>query len=151
MSQQHDYQLADLLTLMTRLRDPLDGCPWDIQQSYKSIAPSTIEEAYEVVDAIEQEDFDQLREELGDLLFQVIFYSELAREESRFEFADVASDLVTKLVRRHPTYSLTIPSPVVLVLCVRQSKRQTLNSAGRPSSSKSEQPKGSVRYWVMCL
>lgn len=96
------YGLEDLLTLMARLRDPVDGCPWDIKQDYKSITSSTIEEAYEVVDAIESEDFSHLREELGDLLFQVIFYSELSREASRFEFSDVVSDLTAKLIRRHP-------------------------------------------------
>lgn len=96
------YDVSDLLTLMTRLRDPVDGCPWDIEQSYRTIAPSTIEEAYEVVDAIERENYDHLREELGDLLFQVIFYSQLAAEEQRFNFNDIVSELVTKLVRRHP-------------------------------------------------
>lgn len=96
------YTIDDLLYLMTRLRDPHTGCPWDIQQTYASIAPSTIEEAYEVVDAIEKQDFAHLKEELGDLLFQVIFYSELGREEGRFEFAEVVSGLVAKLVRRHP-------------------------------------------------
>src|SRR5690606_6322767 len=87
---------------MARLRDPEAGCPWDIKQDYASIAPSTLEEAYEVVDAIEKQDFVHLKEELGDLLFQVIFYSQLGKEEQRFEFAGVVSDLVAKLVRRHP-------------------------------------------------
>lgn len=96
------YSLDDLLYLMSRLRDPDTGCPWDIKQDYASIAPSTIEEAYEVVEAIEQQDFVHLKEELGDLLFQVIFYSQLGREEGRFDFAGVVSDLVAKLVRRHP-------------------------------------------------
>lgn len=96
------YTIDDLLYLMARLRDPESGCPWDIKQDYASIAPSTLEEAYEVVDAIENQDFVHLKEELGDLLFQVIFYSQLGKEENRFEFAGVVSDLVTKLVRRHP-------------------------------------------------
>ncbi len=96
------YSVDDLLYLMQRLRDPVDGCPWDVEQSYRTIAPSTIEEAYEVVDAIEQDNFEHLREELGDLLFQVIFYCRLGEEEGRFNFSDVASDLVAKLVRRHP-------------------------------------------------
>jgi ATP diphosphatase len=97
-----DYTIDDLLYLMARLRDPKTGCPWDVAQSYASIAPSTLEEAYEVVDAIEREDFEHLREELGDLLFQVIFYSQLGREEGRFDFAHIVSDLAAKLVRRHP-------------------------------------------------
>lgn len=96
------YTIDDLLYLMARLRDPDTGCPWDIKQDYASIAPSTIEEAYEVVDAIEKQDFVHLKEELGDLLFQVIFYSQLGKEEERFEFAGVVSGLVAKLVRRHP-------------------------------------------------
>lgn len=96
------YSLEDLLILMTRLRDPVAGCPWDIQQTYSSIAPSTLEEAYEVVDAIEKKDFPHLKEELGDLLFQVIFYAELGREEGRFDFHEITSALVEKLVRRHP-------------------------------------------------
>lgn len=100
--QNYLYTTDDLLTLMARLRDPQTGCPWDIKQSYASIAPSTLEEAYEVVDAIEKHDFVHLKEELGDLLFQVIFYSQLGKEENRFEFAGVVSDLVAKLLRRHP-------------------------------------------------
>jgi nucleoside triphosphate diphosphatase len=102
MTENRRYGVEDLLTLMSRLRDPKDGCPWDQEQSYRTIAPSTIEEAYEVVDAIERGNYDHLREELGDLLFQVIFYSQLAQEEQRFGFADIVSELVTKLVRRHP-------------------------------------------------
>jgi nucleoside triphosphate diphosphatase len=96
------YDIDDLLYLMARLRDPHGGCPWDLKQSYASIAPSTLEEAYEVVDTIERGDLDHLKEELGDLLFQVIFYSQLAREEERFDFSEVVSGLVAKLVRRHP-------------------------------------------------
>ncbi len=96
------YSITDLLYLMQRLRDPQTGCPWDITQTYETIAPSTLEEAYEVVDAIENKNFVHLKEELGDLLFQVIFYSQLGKEENRFEFNDVISTLVAKLVRRHP-------------------------------------------------
>lgn len=96
------YSLDDLLTLMARLRDPETGCPWDIAQNYASIAPSTLEEAYEVVDAIEKQDWKNLKEELGDLLFQVIFYSQLGAEEDRFNFHQIVSDLVAKLIRRHP-------------------------------------------------
>tara|TARA_B110000483_G_scaffold99953_1_gene122574 strand:- start:7609 stop:8460 length:852 start_codon:yes stop_codon:yes gene_type:complete len=97
-----DYDLDDLIELMARLRDPLDGCPWDLAQNYKSIVPSTIEEAYEVADSIERGNYDDLREELGDLLFQTVFYSQLATEEERFSLKEVISDLVAKLVRRHP-------------------------------------------------
>lgn len=96
------YTIDDLLTLMARLREPEYGCPWDLAQSYQTIVASTLEEAYEVVDAIEQEDYSQLKDELGDLLFQVIFYSQLGREDSRFDFHDVVSSITTKLLRRHP-------------------------------------------------
>lgn len=96
------YTINDLLYLMERLRDPESGCPWDIKQDYRSIVPSTLEEAYEVADAIEKQDFGHLKEELGDLLFQVIFYSQLGKEEQRFDFDGVVSDLTAKLIRRHP-------------------------------------------------
>ncbi|WP_213879909.1 nucleoside triphosphate pyrophosphohydrolase [Pseudomonas sp. dw_358] len=96
------YSLQDLLNLMARLRDPQYGCPWDLKQNYASIVPHTLEEAYEVADAIELGDFDQLRGELGDLLFQVVYYSQLAREEGRFEFDAVVDGITRKLIRRHP-------------------------------------------------
>ncbi len=99
---QPKHSIDDLVTLMQRLREPETGCPWDLKQTYASITPSTLEEAYEVVDAIETGDFDHLKEELGDLLFQVIFYAQLGAEEARFDFATIASDLVAKLIRRHP-------------------------------------------------
>ncbi|MFT5083223.1 MAG: ATP diphosphatase, partial [Lentisphaeria bacterium] len=87
------YTLKDLIYLMERLRDPKTGCPWDIKQDYLSITSSTIEEAYEVVDAIERQDFDHIKEELGDYLFQVIFYAQLAKEEKRFDFNEVIDTL----------------------------------------------------------
>lgn len=96
------YQFADLLHLMARLRDPQHGCPWDLQQDYASIVPHTLEEAYEVADAIARRDFAHLPGELGDLLFQVVYYSQLAREEGRFDFATVVDAITRKLVRRHP-------------------------------------------------
>lgn len=96
------YQLDDLLYLMARLRDPQYGCPWDLAQDYASIVPHTLEEAYEVADAIERGDFAHLPGELGDLLFQVVYYSQLGQEEGRFDFAAVVDGIVRKLVRRHP-------------------------------------------------
>ncbi len=96
------YSLVDLLYLMRRLRDPKDGCPWDVKQSFNTIAPSTIEEAYEVVDAIDRGDMADIKEELGDLLFQVVFYAELGREQNAFDFNAIVAFLVQKLVRRHP-------------------------------------------------
>jgi MazG family protein len=91
-----------LLALMGKLRDPQHGCPWDREQSFASLAPFTIEEAYEVVDAIGRADPDRLRDELGDLLFQIVFHARLAEEQGRFDFAAVASGITDKLVRRHP-------------------------------------------------
>lgn len=96
------YNLEDLLYLMSRLRDPDNGCPWDIKQTFDSILPHTLEEAYEVADAIEKKDYDHLKDELGDLLFQVIFYAQMGKEAEHFEFSDIVSNLVSKLVRRHP-------------------------------------------------
>ncbi|WP_299944822.1 nucleoside triphosphate pyrophosphohydrolase [uncultured Microbulbifer sp.] len=99
---QDEYSLEDLLYLMSRLRNPRSGCPWDLKQTFASIAPCTIEEAYEVAEAIEAADYEHLREELGDLLFQVIFYAQLGREQGCFDFAHIVDTLVRKLVRRHP-------------------------------------------------
>ena len=96
------YQIDDLLHLMARLRDPQYGCPWDLKQTYATIVPYTLEEAYEVADAIERADFEHLPGELGDLLFQVVYYSQLAQEEGRFEFAAVVEGIPRKLIRRHP-------------------------------------------------
>ena len=96
------YSLEDLLHLMARLRDPQYGCPWDIRQTYASLVPYTLEEAYEVADAIESGDLAHLQGELGDLLFQVVYYSQLAREEGRFEFDGVVNSITRKLIRRHP-------------------------------------------------
>jgi ATP diphosphatase len=95
-------RLDALLALMRELRDPQRGCPWDREQSFASIAPHTIEEAYEVADAIARGDLERLRDELGDLLFQVVFHARMAEEQGRFDFAAVASGLHQKLVRRHP-------------------------------------------------
>lgn len=94
--------LGELLALMQRLRDPERGCPWDREQTFASIAPYTIEEAYEVRDAIERKRPEALREELGDLLFQVVFHARMAEEHGWFDFAAVARSIHEKLVRRHP-------------------------------------------------
>jgi MazG family protein len=94
--------METLLELMARLRDPQRGCPWDLKQTFETIAPYTIEEAYEVADAIERGEHERLRDELGDLLFQVVFHARMAEERGWFGFADVAESIHTKLVRRHP-------------------------------------------------
>lgn len=94
--------LDRLLEIMTRLRDPKDGCPWDVEQTFETIAPYTIEEAYEVADAIARGDLGDLRDELGDLLLQVVFHAQMAREAGEFAFDDVADAISDKMVRRHP-------------------------------------------------
>ena len=91
-----------LLEVMASLRDPDTGCPWDVQQDFASIAPYTVEEAYEVADAIAREDFIHLRDELGDLLLQVVFHARMAEEAGYFDFGDVAATITDKLLRRHP-------------------------------------------------
>jgi MazG family protein len=94
--------LDTLLSIMARLRDPERGCPWDLQQDFRSIAPYTLEEAYEVVDAIESDQPAALQEELGDLLFQVVFHAQLARESGWFGFEQVVEGICDKMIRRHP-------------------------------------------------
>ncbi|MCK2182717.1 nucleoside triphosphate pyrophosphohydrolase [Halomonas getboli] len=96
------FDLDDLLTLMAVLRDPAQGCPWDVKQDWDSIVPHTLEEAYEVADAIERRAFDELPGELGDLLFQVVYYSQFGVEEGRFDFHDVVHVLTAKMLHRHP-------------------------------------------------
>ena len=93
--------MQELLAIMERLRAP-DGCPWDREQTFASIAPYTIEEAYEVADAIEREDLAHLKDELGDLLFQVVFHAQIARERGAFDFEAAAGAICDKLRRRHP-------------------------------------------------
>lgn len=95
-------EIERLLKVMSMLRDPEFGCPWDLEQSISSLVPFTIEEVYEVVDAIERNDMVDLEDELGDLLFQVVFYAQLAQEQGYFEFDHVAKAISSKLIRRHP-------------------------------------------------
>src|SRR5258706_6695132 len=94
--------VSRLLEIMAKLRDPNGGCPWDLEQDFASIAPYTIEEAYEVDDAIRRQDWDGLRDELGDLLLQVVFHAQMAREAGKFSFDDVVDAICDKLERRHP-------------------------------------------------
>ena len=94
--------LENLLEIMARLREPQSGCPWDLEQDFASIAPFTIEEAYEVADAIARKDLPDLRDELGDLLFQVVFHARMAEELGEFGFAEVAEGICDKMIRRHP-------------------------------------------------
>jgi ATP diphosphatase len=95
-------KIEELLAIMVKLRDPEGGCPWDQKQTLQSIVPHTIEEVYEVADAIENGDMAELKDELGDLLFQVVFYARIAEEQGDFNFEDVAGAISDKLIRRHP-------------------------------------------------
>lgn len=102
MTQGNHHQIDRLLSIMARLRDPQDGCEWDKEQTFASIAPYTIEEAYEVAEAVAHEDLPSLREELGDLLLQVVFHARMAEELGHFAFSDVAAAISNKLEARHP-------------------------------------------------
>lgn len=94
--------IVQLLDIMSSLRNPKTGCPWDIKQTFKTIVPHTLEEAYEVADAIERGEMAELKDELGDLMFQVVFYAQMAKEQKLFEFDDVVKGINDKLIRRHP-------------------------------------------------
>lgn len=99
---QPSRDIGRLIEIMAALRDPQSGCPWDVEQDFASIVPYTIEEAYEVADAIQRGDMDDLRDELGDLLLQVVFHSRMAEEDGGFAFGDVVEAITTKMIRRHP-------------------------------------------------
>jgi ATP diphosphatase len=102
MTDTDNSKIESLLEIMRRLRDPQTGCPWDAEQTFASIAPYTIEEAYEVAGAIEDEDWPALKDELGDFLFQVVFHARMAQERGLFDFGDVVAAITGKMVRRHP-------------------------------------------------
>ena len=97
-----DRDTNRLVEIMEALRTPVTGCPWDLEQDFRSITPYTIEEVYEVVDAIERNDMENLREELGDLLLQVVYHAQMAAEQGSFDFGDVVETVTTKMIRRHP-------------------------------------------------
>jgi MazG family protein len=127
--------LTRLIALMARLRDPERGCPWDLKQTFASIAPYTIEEAYEVADAIERDDRDHLRDELGDLLFQVVFHARMAEERGWFGFADVADGIHEKLTRRHPhIFAGAALAPEDLVRVWEEQKAQERAARGAAGS-----------------
>lgn len=96
------HSIQDFIKLIAQLRHPEKGCPWDLKQNYESMIPCLIEETYEVIDAIQKKDITNLREELGDLLLQVVFFSQLASEDNYFNFDDVLNDVAEKIIRRHP-------------------------------------------------
>ncbi len=111
-NKKHTSSVDELLAIMARLRDPEHGCPWDRQQDFASIAPYTVEEAYEVADAIAAGDMAHLKEELGDLLFQVVFHARMAEENNHFDFHDVVTALNNKMIQRHPHVFTTGHEPL---------------------------------------
>ncbi|MCW2338023.1 ATP diphosphatase [Sphingobium sp. B2D3A] len=124
--------IAPLQDIMARLRNPDDGCPWDVAQTFATIAPYTIEEAYEVADAIESGDMAALKDELGDLLFQVVFHSQMASEQQAFDLSDVISAICEKMLRRHP-HVFTAPGSV----SPGWDEIKAAERAGKPSEDRS--------------
>lgn len=124
--------IVRLLDIMARLRDRERGCPWDLEQSFETIAPYTIEEAYEVADAIERKDYAALRDELGDLLFQVVFHSQMAREQGSFAFDDVVAAICDKMERRHPHVfgDARIDTAAAQTVAWEEQKRQEREQSG---------------------
>jgi nucleoside triphosphate diphosphatase len=129
-----------LRDVMAALRTPHSGCPWDLEQSFETIAPYTIEEAYEVIDAIARNDMPELREELGDLLFQVIFHSRMAEEAGHFNVQDVANDITAKMIRRHPH-----------VFGGERKSWEDIKAEERAPKGKSEKPKGALDGVALAL
>ncbi|MGH8073346.1 MAG: nucleoside triphosphate pyrophosphohydrolase [Lysobacter sp.] len=126
-----------LLDIMVRLRDPQNGCPWDIQQTFATIAPYTVEEAYEVADAIDRGDLDDLRDELGDLLLQVVFHARMAQEQGAFGFDEVVDAICDKMVRRHPHVFGDESTPDIAgqTIAWEELKRRERAAAGQTDSS----------------
>jgi nucleoside triphosphate diphosphatase len=130
-----------LLTIMARLRDPDGGCPWDLEQNFRTIAPYTLEEAYEVADAIERGNLDDLKEELGDLLLQVVFHAQMAEEQGVFIFDDVVEGISAKMIRRHPhvfssnTSGGTAQTPDGVAATWEEIKQAEKDAKGKPPSS----------------
>ncbi len=125
--------IARLLAIMAQLRSPDGGCPWDLEQTFATIAPYTIEEAYEVADAIQRGDLEHLKDELGDLLLQVVFHARMAEEQGAFGFADVVDAICEKMIRRHPHVfaDATVPSAAVQSAAWEEHKARERRAAGR--------------------
>jgi ATP diphosphatase len=136
--------ITRLIEIMAALRTPQTGCPWDLEQDFSSIAPYTIEEAYEVADAIARGDFDDLRDELGDLLLQVVYHAQMAEEEGRFAFGDVVQAITEKMIRRHPHVfgNARDLSPEAVAALWQQIKAQ--ERAAKAASGKTAAPSGAL-------
>lgn len=129
--------IAGLIAIMARLRDPVGGCPWDVEQTFATIAPYTVEEAYEVADAIDREDLPALRDELGDLLLQVVFHARMAEEQGAFAFADVVAAISDKMVRRHPHVfaGASVEDAEAQTVAWEEQKRREREAAGEADTS----------------
>jgi ATP diphosphatase len=134
----HDHRdIQALLAIMARLRDPQGGCPWDVEQTFASIAPYTIEEAYEVADAIDRKDLPALKDELGDLLLQVVFHARMAEEQGSFAFGDVVAAISDKMIRRHPHVFAgeSVEDAQAQTVAWEQQKRREREAAGHEDPS----------------
>ena len=140
------HTLDDLLVVMARLRDPEGGCPWDVKQNFATIAPYTIEEAYEVADAIARDDLEALKDELGDLLLQVVYHAQMAAEQSRFDFADVVDAITRKMIRRHPH----VFADPIAAGCVSHGQRCGSGSRPRKRRSAARVPLARPRVSMTC-
>ena len=131
------HEINDLLSIMSRLRDPNGGCPWDLEQDFASIAPYTIEEAYEVADAIDRKHMPDLKDELGDLLLQVVFHAQMAQEQGAFDFNDVVTAICDKMTRRHPHVfaGATVEDAEAQTLEWEAQKKRERQAAGDADSS----------------
>ena len=131
------HDIHTLLAIMARLRDPGSGCPWDIQQTFATIAPYTIEEAYEVADAIDRNDLHALKDELGDLLLQVVFHARMAEEQGSFAFGDVVAAISDKMIRRHPHVFAgeSVEDAEAQTVAWEEQKRRERESAGHEDTS----------------
>lgn len=138
-------QIEQLIYLVSRLRDPDDGCPWDIKQDFSSIAPCVLEEACEVIDAIERGTKKQLINELGDLLFQVIFISQLGKEENSFDFNDVVTTNIAKFIRRHP--HVFPDGKLESRRGNQQIDEHQIKKTGKISNSRKDMQNQNAKYW----
>ncbi|KQY49652.1 nucleoside triphosphate pyrophosphohydrolase [Lysobacter sp. Root494] len=134
---QDHHDIHTLLAIMARLRDPNGGCPWDVQQTFATIAPYTIEEAYEVADAIDRNDLHALKDELGDLLLQVVFHARMAEEQGSFAFGDVVAAISDKMIRRHPHVFAgeSVEDAEAQTVAWEEQKRRERESAGHQDTS----------------
>lgn len=135
MSESEAPDIAPLASIMARLRNPDGGCPWDIEQDFATIAPYTIEEAYEVADAIERGDLDALKDELGDLLLQVVFHSQMASEQGNFDLQDVIDGICDKMVRRHPHVFSDIQADTAPAVVANWESIKAAERSGKEDSS----------------